>query len=83
MAISKGSEERTARAFRRSLAKEAPAAKEPQRKRARLDGSSDLVNLLTTSAGVLDIFAASGSRTLPKEAVLDVPMGGASEVTKF
>ena len=83
MAILKSSEERTARASRRGLAKDAPAAKEPQPKRARLDGSSDLVNLLTTSAGVLDIFAASGSRTLPKEAVLDVPMGGASEVTKF
>ena len=83
MAFLKSSEERTARASRRGLAKDAPAAKEPQFKRARLDGSSDLVNLLTTSAGVLDIFAASGSRTLPKEAVLDVPMGGASEVTKF
>ena len=83
MAFLKSSEERTARASRRGLAKDAPAAEEPQPKRARLDGSSDLVNLLTTSAGVLDIFAASGSRTLPKEAVLDVPMGGASEVTKF
>ena len=83
MATLKSSEERTARASRRGLAKDAPAAEEPQPKRARLDGSSDLVNLLTTSAGVLDIFAASGSRTLPKEAVLDVPMGGASEVTKF
>ena len=69
MAISKGSEERTARASRRSLAKAAPAAKEPQRKRARLDGSSDLVNLLTTSAPVLDIIAASGSRPFPKEAM--------------
>ena len=83
MAILKSSEERTARASRRGLAKDAPAAEEPQPKRARLDGSSDLVNLLTTSAGVLDIFAASGSRPLPKEAVLDVAMGGASEVTKF
>ena len=83
MAFLKSSEERTARAPRRGLAKDAPAAKEPQFKRARLDGSSDLVNLLTTSAGVLDIFAASGSRPLPKEAVLNVPMGGASEVTKF
>jgi len=72
--------ERTARAYRRGLAKDAPAAKEPQRRRARLDGSSDLVNLLTTSAGVFDIFAASGSRPLPKEAVIDVAMGGASEV---
>ena len=81
MAISKSSEERAARVSRRGLAKEAPAAKEPQRKRARLDGSTDLVNLLATSAGVLDIFAASGSRPLPKEAVLDVAMGGGSEVT--
>merc|ERR1719237_1119569 len=78
MAISKSSEERAARVSRRGLAKEAPAAKEPQRKRARLDVSSDLVNLLTTSAGVLDIFTASGSR--PKEAVPDVAMGGGSEV---
>ena len=54
---------------KRSLAKKAPAAEEPQRKRARLDGSSDLVNLLTTSAPVLDIFAASGSRPFPKEAM--------------
>ena len=75
--------ERTARAYRRGLAKDAPAAKEPQCKRARMDGPSDLVNLLTTPAGVLDIFTASGSRPLPKEAVLDIPMGGASEVTKF
>ena len=43
--------------------------REPQRKRARLDGSSDLLNLLTTSAPVLDIFAASGSRPFPKEAM--------------
>ena len=70
MAISKSSEERAARASRRRLAKEAPAAKEPQRKRARLDGSSDLVNLLTTSAPVLDIFAASGSRPFPNEAMV-------------
>merc|ERR1719290_931136 len=80
MAILKSSEERAARASRRGLAKDAPAAKEPQCKRARMDGPSDLVNLLTTSAGVLDIFDASGSRPLSKEAVLDVPMGGASEV---
>ena len=50
------------------------AAKDP--KRARLDASSDLANLLTTSAGVLDIFAASGSRPLPMEVVLDVVMRG-------
>merc|ERR1719237_1577031 len=80
MAISKSSEERAARVSRRGLAKEAPAAKEPQRKRARLDGSSDLVDLLTTSAGVLDIFAASGRRPLPREAVLAMGGGGASEV---
>merc|ERR1719331_3777770 len=43
MAISKSSEERAARVSRRGLAKEAPAAKEPQRKRARLDVSCDLV----------------------------------------
>ena len=81
MAILKSSKERAARASRRGLAKEAPAAKEPQRKRARLDGSSDLVNLLTTSAGVFNIFAASGSR--PNDAVLDVAMGGASEVKRI
>jgi len=45
------------------------AAKDP--KRARLDASSDLANLLTTSAGVLDIFAASGSRPLPMEVGLE------------
>ena len=67
--ISKSSEERAARAARRSLPKEAPAAKEPSRKRARLDSSSDLINLLTASATVLDIFAASGSRPLPKEVI--------------
>ena len=65
----KSEEERAARAARRSLAKEAPAVKEPLPKRARLDSSScDLINLLTTSAPVHDIFAASGSRHLPKEA---------------
>jgi len=35
--------------------------------KARVDASSDLINLLTTSAPVLDIFAASGSKPLPKE----------------
>ena len=85
MAFLKSSEERTARASRRGLAKDAPAAEEPQPKRARLDGSSDLVNLLTTSAGVLNIFAASGSRPLPKIIHLDdvLAMGGEIEVTKF
>ena len=68
--------ERAARAARRSLAKEAPAAKEPSRKRARLDSSSDLINLLPASAPVLDIFAASGSRPLSMEVVLDVVMRG-------
>merc|ERR1719167_1774936 len=67
MTISKSSEERAARAARRSLAKEAPAGKEPLSKRARLDSSSDLINLLTTAAPVLDIFAASGSRPLPEK----------------
>ena len=63
------SEERLARAARRRLVKEAPAVKEPLSKRARLDSSScDLSNLLTTSAPVRHIFAASGSRQLPKEA---------------
>ena len=67
--MSKSAEERAARAARRSLAKEAPAVKEPLSKRARLDSSScDLSNLLTTSAPVRHIFAASGSRQLPKEA---------------
>merc|ERR1719295_341930 len=65
--ISKSSEERAARAARRSLTTEAPSGKEPLSKRARLDSSSDLVNLLATAAPVLDIFAASGSRPLPKE----------------
>ena len=76
-AISKSSEERAARAARRSLTKDAPTANQPQRKKARLDdaSSSDLVDLLETSAGVLDIFAASGSRPLTKET-----MGGALEV---
>ena len=75
-AISKSSEERAARAARRSLTKDAPTANQPQRKKARLDdASSDLVDLLETSAGVLDIFAASGSRPLTKET-----MGGALEV---
>ena len=56
--ISKSSEERAARAARRSLSKEGPAAK-----RAKVDNSpSDLVNLLPTSAPVLGIFATSGSR---------------------
>ena len=78
-AISKSSEERAARAARRSLTKDAPTANQPQRKKARLDDASssesDLVDLLETSAGVLDIFAASGSRPLTKET-----MGGALEV---
>ena len=64
--ISRTAEERAARAARRSLTKEAPAVKEPLSKRVRLDSpSSDLINLLTTSAPVRDIFAASGSRHLP------------------
>ena len=55
-------------AVRRSLAKEAPAVMEPLPKKARVDDSSlDLVSLLTTSASVLDIFAASGSRPMTKE----------------
>ena len=63
--ISKSSEERAERAARRSLSKEGPAAK-----RAKVDNSpSDLVNLLPTSAPVLGIFAASGSRRLPKEVI--------------
>jgi len=66
--ISKSAEERAARAARRSLAKEAPDVKEPLSKRARLDSSSDLVNLLSTSAPVRHILAASGSRHMPKEA---------------
>ena len=67
--ISKTVEERAARAAWRSLAKEAPAVQEPLSKRARLDSSScDLINLLTTSAPVSAILAASGSRHLPKEA---------------
>ena len=67
-AISKSSEERAARAARRRLAKDAPTANQPQRKKARLDdASSNLLNLLTTSAGVLNIFAASGSRPMTKE----------------
>ena len=89
-AISKSGEERAARATRRSLAKEAPSVTQPRVRFLKLgnlatqrqrDGSSDLVNLLTTSAGVSDISAASGSRQLRKEAVLDVSMRGTSEVT--
>ena len=64
----KSGEDRAARATRRSLAKEAPDVKEPLSKRARLDSSSDLVNLLSTSAPVRHILAASGSRHMPKEA---------------
>ena len=44
----------------------------------------ELDNLLVASpasASVLDIMAASGSRHLPKEVVLDVAMEGTSEVT--
>ena len=87
---SKSAEERAARAARRSLAKEAPSASQPRVRFLKLgnlatqrqrDGSSDLVNLLTTSAGVSDISAASGSRQLRKEAVLEVSMRGTSEVT--
>ena len=73
---SKSGEDRAARATRRRLAKEAPDAKQPKLKKARLDASSDLVSLLTTSAGVADIFATSGSRPLPEEAV--AAMDGAS-----
>ena len=63
---SKSAEERAARAARRSLAKEAPAVKEPLPKRARLDSSSsDLINLS-------DIFAASGSRHLPEVNVKNI-----------
>ena len=57
-------------------AEKAPAGKEPQSKKARLDTSCDLVNFLTTSDPVvdflttfdpaLDIYPASGSRDLPK-----------------
>ena len=69
-ALKKSSKDRAARATRRSLAKDeaATANNQPEHKRVRLDDASpDLVNLLTTSAGVLDIFAASGSRPLTKE----------------
>ena len=70
--LKKSSKDRAARAARRSLAKDEAATannQQPERKKARLDDASpdDLVNLLTTSAGVLDIFAASGSRPLTKE----------------
>ena len=60
-------------------AEKAPAGKEPQSKKARLDTSCDLVNFLTTSDPVvdflttfdpaLDIYPASGSRDLPKEVI--------------
>ena len=66
---SKSGEDRAARATRRMLAKEAQDAEQPRLKKARLDASSDLVSLLTTSAGVSHIFAASGSKPLPEEAV--------------
>ena len=65
--LKKSSEERATRAAKRSMAKDAATANnQPERKKARL-ASSNLLNLLTTSAGVLDIFAASGSRPLTKE----------------
>ena len=73
-AISKSSEERAARAARRSLTKDAATAdNQPERKKARLDDAApDLVNLLATSAGVLDILAASGSRPTTKEVHKDI-----------
>ena len=70
---SQSAEERTPRATSRS------PAKEPKSKKARLDASSDLVSHLTTSAGVFDIFAASGSRPLPEEAV--AKEGSSAKVT--
>ena len=74
-ALKKSSKDRAARATRRSLAKDeaATANNQPERKKARLDdASSNLLNLLTTSAGVLDIFAASGSRPMTKEVRISV-----------
>ena len=73
---------------KKTVAKKTPAKKTAAKKAApkkaalkKMDSSSpDLVDLLTTSAPVLDIWSASGSRPLPKEAVLDVAMGGTSEV---
>ena len=77
-AISKPSEERAARAVRRSLVKESDAAKD--RKKPRLGASSDieatsfdLDHLLAASASVMDIMDASRSapENISKESVKD------------
>ena len=81
-AMSKSAVERAERANKRSALKEALSDKEPRAKKARLDllkkvddlPGLDLASLLSTSDGVADIAAASGSR----------PLGaGGVEVTSF
>ena len=81
-AMTKSAVERAERANKRSALKEALSDKEPRAKRARLDllkkvddlPGLDLASLLSTSDGVADIAAASGSR----------PLGaGGVEVTSF
>ena len=81
-AMSKSGVERAERANKRSALKEALSDKEPRAKKARLDllkkvndlPGLDLASLLTTSDGVADIAAASGSRPLA---------AGGVEVTSF
>ena len=79
-AMSTSAVERAERANKRSALKEALSDKEPRAKKARLDllkkvndlPGLDLASLLSTSDGVADIAAASGSR----------PLGGV-EVSSF
>ena len=81
-AMSKSGVERAERANKRSALKEALSDKEPRAKKARLDllkkvddlPGLDLASLLSTSDGVADIAAASGSRPLA---------AGGVEVTSF
>ena len=81
-AMSKSAVERAERAYKRSALKEALSDKEPRAKKARLDllkkvddlPGLDLASLLSTSDGVADIAAASGSRPLGADGV---------EVTSF
>ena len=71
-AMKKSAVERAERASKRSALKEALNDQEPRAKKARLDllkkvddlPGLDLASLLSTSDGVADIAAASGSRPL-------------------
>ena len=81
-AMCKSAVERAERAYKRSALKEALSDKEPRAKNARLVllkkvddlPGLELASLLSTSDGVADIAAASGSRPLG---------GGGVEVTSF